>query len=103
MIFIDPKGIRNLGNFNDNKIQLCVSFIKEVEEKINKELRNKGETANLQLDAFILSTSSYNDIKDTFGNGKHAREEFEKHNVIFQEDGEYFEKIFGRASVIRND
>ena len=29
MIFIDPKGIRNLGNFNDDKIQLCVSGIKD--------------------------------------------------------------------------
>lgn len=98
MIFIDPKGIRNLGNFNDYKIQLCVSDIKEIEEKINKELKNKGEMVNLQLDAFILSVSPYNDIKDKFGEGKHTKEEFEKHNVIFQEytqEGtDYLMKIF---------
>ena len=86
IIFIDPKGIRNLGNFNDEKIQLCSSYIKEIEKKIGKN--------DLQLDAFILSTSSYNDIKDIFGKGNHTKEEFEKHNILFQEDKETnFERI----------
>jgi superfamily II DNA or RNA helicase len=93
MIFIDPKGIRNLGNFNDDKIQLCVSYIKEIEKKINEELKMKGEKVNLQLDAFILSTSSYNDIKDIFDSGKHSKEEFEKYNIFFQEDENYIKKI----------
>jgi len=101
MIFIDPKGIRNLGNFNDDKIQLCTSYIKEIEAKINEELKSKGEKIDLQLDAFILSVSSYNDIKNTFGEGNHTREDFEKHNIIFQEDPEYLKKIFKKIGVIK--
>lgn len=41
MIFIDPKGIRNLGSFNDDKIQFCSTYIKEIERKINEELVRK--------------------------------------------------------------
>ncbi|MGC9110241.1 MAG: DEAD/DEAH box helicase family protein, partial [Caldimicrobium sp.] len=73
IIFIDPKGIRNLGNFNDDKIQLCSSSIKEIEKEINKQAKDDGITVNFQLDAFIISTSSYKDIKKTFGNGNYDK------------------------------
>ena len=102
IIFIDPKGIRNLGNFNDDKIQLCVSYIKDINKRISEELENE-EDVNLQLDAFILSVSSYNDIKSTFGEGNHTKEEFWEHNVVFQEDSEYLKKIFEKMGVIKND
>jgi hypothetical protein len=58
MIFIDPKGIRNPGNFNDDKIQFCVSYIKDINKRISEELKNREEDVNLQLDAFILSISA---------------------------------------------
>jgi hypothetical protein len=97
MIFIDPKGIRNLGNFNDDKIQLCVSYIKEIEDKIKQELKKKGDDINLTLDAFIISVSSYNDIKSTFGEGNHSKEDFENHNILFQDDVNYFRKIMNKV------
>ncbi len=99
MIFIDPKGIRNLGNFNDDKIQFCTSYIKKIEEKINEELKNKEEKIYLQ-DAFILSISSYEDIRNTFGEGNYTKDDFEEHNIVFQEDTEYIEKIIERIGVI---
>ena len=91
MIFIDPKGIRNLGNFNDDKIQLC-SFIENIGEKI------KSEHGSLKLNAFILSTSPYSEIKNTFGEGHHSIEEFEKHNIFFQEDPAYIYKMLKKSS-----
>jgi hypothetical protein len=103
IIFIDPKGIRNLGNFNDDKIQLCVSYIKNIDRRINEELKNREEDVDLQLDAFILSISPYNDIKDTFGEGNHTKEEFEEHNIVFQEDSGYLKKIFEKVGGIKDD
>ena len=107
MIFVDPKGIRNLGNFNDDKIQLCVFYIKDIEKEVNKELREKEKHVNLQLDAFILSVSKYNKIKETWDNGrfknvnfKNAEAEFEKNNVIFQDDDKYLEKIFHKVGMM---
>jgi len=110
MIFVDPKGIRNLGNFNDDKIQLCVSYIKEIENRVREELKRKGEVVNIKLEAFIISVSKYDDIKKTWENGrfsdidyKDAEEEFNKHNILFQEDVEYIQKIFEKAGVVKND
>jgi len=81
IIFVDPKGIRNTGNFNDEKIQFCVSYIKDIEKKIGKE--------DLELKAYILSVSRYDDIKRIFDDGRKTIQDFTNHNVIFQEDVEY--------------
>ena len=97
MIFVDPKGIRNLGNFDDDKIQLCVSYIKEIESQISERLRKEKKPISLVLDAFIISTSSYDDTKTTFGEGKHTRDEFERHNILFMEDEAYVKKIFKKV------
>jgi len=103
LIFVDPKGIRNLGNFNDDKIQLCVSYIKEIEKNVNEKLKEKERAIALILSAFIISVSSYDDIKTTFGEGNYEREYFEKHNIFFQEDEKYIQKIFAKAGVVEND
>ncbi len=100
IIFVDPKGIRNLGNFNDEKIQFCTTYIKEIEKRIQKDLKEKSNI-DLYLHAFIVSVSKYNDIRKTWEDGrffdidfKEAKKEFEKYKVLFQEDGDYIMKIF---------
>ena len=87
IIFIDPKGLRNLGNFQDEKIQFCTTLLKDVEKEIKKTVKN------VELEAFILSTSKYDDIKKTFGTGNHSRKEFEKNHVLFMEDLKYIENL----------
>ncbi len=89
IIFIDPKGIRNLGNFNDEKIQLHKT-IKEIESKIQSD----GVKPKPKLHSFILSVSSYDDIKKTFGEGNHSKEEFEANHVLFIKDNDWIEKLF---------
>ncbi|MDK2876622.1 MAG: hypothetical protein PWQ22_1032 [Archaeoglobaceae archaeon] len=98
MIFVDPKGIRNLGNFNDDKIRFCTSDIREIEKKVNDELNKERKSEILKMDAFIVSVSSYDDIKKTFGEGSHTKEDFEKRNILFQEDEKYIEKIFEKVA-----
>jgi len=105
LIFVDPKGIRNLGNFNDDKIQLCCTYIKEIENNINEKLKKekkKAKSVILKLDAFIISVSSYVNIKPIFGNGDCSKEEFEKHNILFQDD-KYIQKIFEKVGVIKRE
>jgi len=89
MVFIDPKGIRNLGNFNDDKIQLYKS-IKEIE----KELKINKTHHKLKLESLILSVSEYNEIKKIFGEGNIPKHEFEKRYVLFMEDDDLIDKIF---------
>jgi len=89
MVFIDPKGIRNLGNFNDEKIQLHKT-IKEIE----KEIKFDKEPSKLRLESLILSISNYDDIKKTFGEGNIPKHEFEEHHILFMEDEDLIDKIF---------
>ena len=86
MIFIDPKGIRNTGNFNDEKIQFCINYIKDIESEVEKRIDEKGYQEKLVLNSFIISVTEYDSIKSSFGSGKNTRKDFEEHNIIFQED-----------------
>lgn len=83
--FIDPKGIRNTGNFSDEKIQLHKN-IKGIEKKI--------KTPKLRLESFILSVSKYKDISKTFEDGKKPKAEFEENHILFMEDSDLIKKLF---------
>ncbi|MFC1972535.1 restriction endonuclease subunit R, partial [Chloroflexota bacterium] len=65
IVFIDPKGIRNSGNFSDEKIQLHKD-IKAIEAKIKTP-------PELRLESYILSVSKYQDINKTFDVGKQPK------------------------------
>ena len=87
--FLDPKGIRNSGNFNDEKIQL---------HKNLKELEQRFSGQNLRLESFILSVSRYFDIKKTFEDGKRPKQDFEDNHVLFIEDTDLVPKLLERLS-----
>jgi hypothetical protein len=87
--FIDPKGIRNSGNFNDEKIQLH-KRIKEIETKLGDP--------KLRLESFILSVSKYHEIKNTFDDGKRKKEEFAANHVLFLEDANMIPELLEKLS-----
>ena len=93
IIFIDPKGIRNLGNFNNEKIQLY-KYLKEAQKSIKSKNKER-----IILDSFILSVSKYNNIKGIFGEGNIPQEEFEENHILFLEDEYVIEKLFKAATV----
>lgn len=87
IIFIDPKGIRNLGYIEtDEKAQLPKYLKNEIQPEINKKYQN------ISLDSFILSTSKYSDIKKQ--KGDKPKEEFEKQHILFMKDEDLIEKMF---------
>lgn len=95
MTFIDPKGIRNTGNFNDEKIQFCISYIKDIEGEVKKRIEEKGYEEEIELDSFIISVTEFDSVKSTFGTGNNTQKDFEDHKIIFQE-GDYIQKIIER-------
>ncbi len=100
IIFVDPKGIRNLGGFDNEKIQFCVRYIKEIEEKVREKIKHKDD--QIFLDAFIVTVYSYKTTKDMYYGA--SREKFEEHNVLFQKDDrKYVEKIFRKVGVIERE
>lgn len=78
VVFIDPKGIRNLDDGMKNpKIQLYA----RLRDIIMPQLRDK----NLTLDSYILSVTPYNKIR---WNAKPEKQTFIDNHVLFQKDGD---------------
>ncbi|WP_457641287.1 DEAD/DEAH box helicase family protein [Persephonella sp.] len=101
IIFLDPKGIRNAGHFNDEKIQFCTTYIKEIEKEVNKLIKKQKEGFRLELESFILSVSEYERLIQTWEDGRFknidfekGKEEFLKYHILFLEDTKYLERIF---------
>jgi hypothetical protein len=83
--FVDPHGIRmNEEGFNNPKIQ----FFKEV-----KALETQIGDKDVVLNAYIISVTEYSQLN--FWGEKVVKSEFERKNVIFQEDSKYISKILG--------
>ena len=73
VIFVDPKGIRNLGP-NDPKILFCET-IKEIEQRLG------DPTVNLQ--SFIVSNTPSATMRRQWGMQK---SEMQKRHVLFQDE-----------------
>ena len=81
VIFIDPKGIRNLKGLQDPKIQLYRQLKTEVEPSLND--------ADITLDSYIISNTDYNQV-DFWGEPK----KFEENHVLFQNNSGYINDLF---------
>lgn len=75
IIFVDPKGIRNIG-FDDPKIRFCET-VKEIEER----LRDTDPT--ISLDSFIISSTPAATMQGLWGIDKATMQE---RNILFQVD-----------------
>jgi len=89
LIFVEPHSLAWTERpWEDEKILLAQN-IKHIEEQLNKKLRNLA----LVLDAFMLSVTNYEDVKENFKN--ESREKLEQKHVLFQrDDPNYIDKIF---------
>ncbi|MBR6938049.1 MAG: DEAD/DEAH box helicase family protein [Prevotella sp.] len=91
VVFIDPKGIRNLDDGMKNpKIQLYA----RLRDVIMPQLRDR----NLKLDSYILSVTPYNKIR---WNAKPEKQTFIDNHVLFQkDDDDYIEMMM--KNILRN-
>lgn len=92
IIFIEPHGLRmTQDGFDDPKIRL------------HKELEQLCECKNypVKITSFVISTSKYEEVSRVFGSA--SKDEFLKHQVVFQEDADYIAKMFQKLGIIPND
>lgn len=90
VVFIDPKGIRNLDDgMNNPKIQLYA----RLRDVIMPQLSDK----NLILDSYILSVTQYNQIR---WNAKPEKQTFIDNHVLFQKDGDDYIRMM-MESILR--
>ena len=81
VIFIDPKGIRNLQSLDHPKIQLFNTLKEEVEPTLNDP--------DISLDSYIISNTPYRDVS-LWGD----RPKFLENHVLFDTDEEYVKTLF---------
>lgn len=83
VVFIDPKGIRNLKKQLENE---KITLFKELKSEIEPSLKD----ANITLDSFIVSNTKYHEVED-WGTPK----DFHDHHVLFQkDDDDYIHTLF---------
>jgi len=95
--FLDPKGILLGDNhFNNPKILWCKDDVKILETKIKADLVKDKKEFQISISAFILSVTSYDDIRKKWGEGKGTtKDEFAENRVLFiEKDKVYLDKIF---------
>lgn len=81
VIFIDPKGIRNLKGLSDPKIQLYNLLKTEVEPSLGD--------VDITLDSYIVSNTPYKDV-----NFWGAFPNFKENHIVFQTESNYVDELF---------
>lgn len=93
--FIDPKGIRETRNFNNPKVIFCRDQVKDLEKKINQDLKQNEVELTVSIDAWILSVTPFKDICSVWGANGATRDEFTANHIVFIEDNtQYLSAIF---------
>jgi hypothetical protein len=95
--FLDPKGILLGDNhFNNPKILWCKESAPELGRKIQNDLDEDKNYIRVSVSAFILSKTSFSEVRDRWGEGTGTtKEDFARNNVLFIENSkEYLIKIF---------
>lgn len=93
IVFVDPKGLRNLDGLADPKVQLAQT-VKEREAKLGR--------SDVTLDSFIVSTTPYERVQWAPGAGLSAQD-LEDAHVMFPADnmetmlGRMFARVGGRG------
>ena len=81
VVFVDPKGIRNLQGLDHPKIQLFKTLKDEVEPTLNDP--------DISLDSYIISNTPYREIS-LWG----ERPKFLQNHVLFDYDEDYVKSLF---------
>ena len=80
IVFVEPHGMTHaLAYDKDPKARLPMDLI-PISEKLAKK------NPNVQMDAFVVSQTSFNDLKPRYGNGDWTREQFTDLRILFIED-----------------
>jgi hypothetical protein len=96
IFFLDPKGLQYEGNFQADKIVFCTQLIKKINKSIQQKIQKSKKDFKVNLNAFILSVTPYEDLRKNWGNRDATKQDFINHNVLFiNEDKHYLNQIFG--------
>ena len=84
IVFIDPHGMRQADAYiHDDKARLHERL-----PELSREIAGRSGTPNVQLDSFIVSATTYEDLRIRYGDGTWSRGNFAAKHILFQEPGQ---------------
>lgn len=82
-------------NFNHPKVLFCTKQVKEINESLKEKISKEKKEIDIELSAYILSVTKYDDIKQNWGSEKTSQEDFTKNNILFiDDDKKYLQQLF---------
>jgi hypothetical protein len=90
ILFLDPKGIRNMGNFMDDKIIFCSKIIQDINLSIRQKINAEKLDMDVTLDAYILSVTEYISVKRQWGDSRDSEEDFQNNHVLFIDESKAY-------------
>lgn len=94
IVFIEPHGMLQEKAFGISDKTSLYSRL----AILSKEWSAKSKTPGVELDAYIISVTSYEKLKPKYGNGKWSRIDFADRHILFADqagDGAYLLPVFG--------
>ena len=109
IVFVDPHGLIHAHGLDDEKINFCCSGVKTIEKQLRKRMRSgkAGRSApppgtslapaKVTLDAFIISTTPYDDLIKQRPDMDRPKAFYEQKHVLFLEDKNWPAKMLTKA------
>jgi len=85
VFFLDPKGIRTMGNFTDDKIVFCSTLIQGINTAIRQKASDEKLAVDITLNTYILSVTDYQLVKKQWGDSGATEKDFETNHVLFMD------------------
>jgi superfamily II DNA or RNA helicase len=86
IVFIEPKGLKMLGDVLNNEKIIFLS------EGLRGTFKKQYENWQIEVKGFILSTTPYEELQR--GQASEKSKEYEEKNILFLEDPEWVKKLF---------
>ena len=86
IVFVEPHGMHNAPAYeNDEKAKLHERL-----PALANQISKRSGNAQVELDSFIVSTTSYEHLQKNYGNGQWTKEDFADKHILFREgNGDY--------------
>ena len=91
VVFVEPHGMVHAKAYEEDEKARLHERLPGLAEGI---ARRSGVEGRVSLDSYIVSATSYEDLKPKYGDGKWSREKFARRHILFPDDGGlYIERL----------
>lgn len=91
IVFVEPHGMRNEKAYGEDEKAQLHERLPGLAQQISN--RSGNAYANVQLDSFIVSATSYGDLYQRYDSGNWTKEDFADKHILFQERNDEYDYV----------